>query len=268
MVRDVAPPDYESIPRPVVAIGNDYPAHYVILPHRHRRSQLLFGVDGVLLVRTEQGRWVVPPERAVWIPGGITHDVQPVGAVRVRSVYIEPDAIAGLPTACQVVGVSALMRSLLIEAVDLPLEYDPDSRAGLIMALILEEIGRMPVLPLNLPLPGHAALAARCRHFLDGPTPHDTIDDWCDALAMSRRAFTRLFRQETGLSLSAWRQQACLFHALPRLAAGEPVTVVALDLGYDSAAAFTTMFKRLLGTPPSRYFVATSGPGGAPGSSP
>jgi AraC-like DNA-binding protein len=267
MVRNAAIFDYEDTPRPIVALGNDYPVNFTILPHRHRRSQLLYGSDGVLLVRTEQGRWVVPPERGVWLPGGITHEVQSIGAVKVRSVYVEPDAVPGLPAECQVVGVSALMRSLLIEAVDLPLEYDRDSRAGLIMALILEEIGRMPVLPLNLPLPGHAALAARCRHFLDGPTPHDTIDDWCGALAMSRRAFTRLFRQETGLSLSAWRQQACLFHALPRLAAGEPVTVVALDLGYDSAAAFTTMFKRLLGVPPSRYFGAASG-GGAPGSRP
>jgi AraC-like DNA-binding protein len=262
MVRNITPFDYENTPRAIIAIGNDYPANYVILPHRHRRSQLLYGSNGVLLVRTEQGRWVVPPERGVWIPGGIIHDVQLLGAVNVRSVYIEPGAVPGLPAGCRVVGVSALMRSLLLEAVDLPLEYDIDGREGLIMALILQEIARMPVLPLNLPLPGHAALAARCRRFLEGPTPHDTIDDWCGALGMSRRAFTRLFRQETGLSLSGWRQQACLFAALPRLAAGEAVTTVALDLGYDSAAAFTTMFKRLLGAPPSRYFAAGEGASG------
>ena len=32
---------------------------------------------------------------------------------------------------------------------------------------------------------------------------------------MSRRAFTRLFRRETGMSFMAWRQQACLLCALP-----------------------------------------------------
>ncbi len=70
---------------------------------------------------------------------------------------------------------------------------------------------------------------------------------------MSRRAFTRLFRKETGLSFSAWRQQACLFAAMPRLAAGEAITTIALDLGYESPAAFTTMFKRLQGVPPRQY---------------
>ncbi len=70
---------------------------------------------------------------------------------------------------------------------------------------------------------------------------------------MSRRTFTRMFRRETGLSLSTWRQQACLLSALPRLTEGEPVTSVALDLGYNSVPAFTTMFKRMLGAPPRHY---------------
>ncbi|MBV8512618.1 MAG: helix-turn-helix transcriptional regulator [Xanthobacteraceae bacterium] len=70
---------------------------------------------------------------------------------------------------------------------------------------------------------------------------------------MSRRAFTRLFRRETGLSFMAWRQQACLLCAMPRLAAGEPVTSVAIDLGYENPAAFMLMFKRAFGSPPLTY---------------
>jgi hypothetical protein len=38
------------------------------------------------------------------------------------------------------------------------------------------------------------------------------------------------------VSFSEWRQQACILIALPRLAAGDPVTAVAVDLGYDSPA--------------------------------
>jgi AraC-like DNA-binding protein len=146
------------------------------------------------------------------------------------------------------------MRSLVAEAVDLPAEYALDSRAGLIMALAVQELMRLPEQPLSLPIPTHPMLAKRCRVFLGRPTAHETIDGWSADLAMSRRVFTRLFRRETTMSFTAWRQQACLLAALPRLSGGEPVTLVALDLGYDSPAAFTTMFKRALGAPPSRYF--------------
>ena len=132
------------------------------------------------------------------------------------------------------------------EALDLPVDYEPDSRAGALMTLLQHEMRQMPALPLALPFPRHAALAKSCKRFLDEPTPHETIDDWAAALNLSRRAFTRLFRSETGLSFMAWRQQACLFAALPRLIAGDPVTAIAVDLGYNNPASFTTMFKRAL----------------------
>ncbi len=251
--------EHDAVPRAVVAIGNEYPAGYAGRPHSHRRAQLLYGATGMMTVSTRHGAWVVPPERAVWLPSGEVHDVRTVGAgVSTRSAYIWPDAIEGLPQKCQVLGMTPLMRNLLLEAVDVPLQYDTAGRDGLVMALLLQEVRRLPVLPLSLPLPQERRLARRCRRLLEQPTPHDTIERWSEALEMSRRAFTRHFRAETGMSFGAWRQQACLFAALPRLAAGEAVTTVALDLGYDSPAAFTSMFRRALGTPPSRYFRSSS----------
>jgi AraC-like DNA-binding protein len=141
----------------------------------------------------------------------------------------------------------------LIAAVDLPEEYDLAGRDGLVMALLAKEIELAPVVPLAVPFPRSPALAARCNAFLAEPEARATIDQWAADLRYGRRAFTRAFRRETGMSFQVWRQQACLLTALPRLAAGEPVTTIALDLGYDSPAAFTTMFKRLVGISPSRY---------------
>jgi AraC-like DNA-binding protein len=151
------------------------------------------------------------------------------------------------------------MRSLMTEALGLPIEDELDSRAGALMELIGHELRQLPVLPLSLRYPAEGALAARCRKFIQQPAIHQTIDDWAADLHMSRRAFTRLFRRETGLSFMAWRQQACLIGALPRLAAGEPVTTVAVDLGYENPAAFTLMFKRAFGSPPLTYLGMRSG---------
>ena len=63
-----------------------------------------------------------------------------------------------------------------------------------------------------------------------------------------------MFRDEIGVSFSTWRQQAAIFACLPRLADGASVTEVALETGYDSVPAFTTMFKRMLGASPKLYF--------------
>ena len=253
MVRKILVEAVDDVPRPVIAVGNEYPDGHVIAPHQHRRGQLISGASGVVVLGTPVGTWVMPPQRGMWIPPETLHDVRMVGAVSMQSLYLEPAMAQLLPERCQVVGITPFMRSLMTEALDLPVNYDPASRAGAVMALLQHEMGRLPPLPLSLPYPAHGPLAARCRQFLRHPAVHDTIEAWSEPLGMSRRAFTRLFRRETGLSFVAWRQQACLVAALPRLVAGETVTAVALDLGYDNPAAFTTMFKRVLGASPRAY---------------
>jgi AraC-like DNA-binding protein len=253
MVRAIQIEALDEIPRPVIAIGNEYPPGHWIAPHAHRRSQLLYGASGTIVVGTDRGTWLVPPERAVWIPGGILHEVRMLGAVSTRSLYLEPEAAVGLHVRCEVLGISPFMRALLREAVNVPAAYEPGSREAALMHLILHELRRLPVLPLSLPFPTHPRLAALCRDFVAHPTQDGSIEEWCRTAGLSRRSFTRLFRRETGLPFSQWRQQACLLVAIPRLIAGEPVTAVALDLGYENPASFTTMFKRVLGEPPSRY---------------
>jgi AraC-like DNA-binding protein len=245
--------EHDDIDRPVIAIGNDYPPSFELETHQHRRGQLLYAASGVVAVSTSQGAWVAPPERAVWIPGGIPHAVRMVGAVSTRSVMIEPGVCHALGSACRVIAVSHLLRNLLVAATALPMEYDLQGRDRLIIELLLVELERAPVIPIAVPFPVSRELARKCHEFLEHPTPHETIDDWAAELAISRRSFTRRFRRQTGMSFAEWRQQACLLSALPRLAAGESVTTLALDLGYDSPAAFATMFKRRLGLSPSHY---------------
>jgi AraC-like DNA-binding protein len=253
MVRNIRVEAVDAVARPLIAAANDHPDGHVVPPHRHRRGQLIFGASGTMVLATPGGTWVMPPQRGMWIPPGVVHDVRMLGQTSIQSLYLEPDHAGDMPRHCQVVAISPFMRSLIAEAQELPVDYDVEGRAGALMTLILHEMRRLPVLPLSLPFPVHAALARRCRLFVLEPNAHETIEDWSPALGLSRRAFTRLFRRETGLSFMAWRQQACLVAALPRLAAGAHVTTVAIDLGYENPAAFTTMFKRVLGTAPRAY---------------
>jgi AraC-like DNA-binding protein/mannose-6-phosphate isomerase-like protein (cupin superfamily) len=253
MARNVRASTLDRIKRPVVAVGNDYPAGYLHGAHCHRRNQLLFAESGTMQVETQHGSWMVPPHQAMWIPAGIRHSISMLSDVATRSVYLDDRSARRTADQCQVVGVSPLLRELLIQAVDLPAEYAPRTRDGRIMALLIDEIRLAPTLPLSLPFPKEQRLAARCRRFIAHPTAQDTIETWSRSLGMSRRTFTRLFRQETGLSFSAWQRRACLLSTVPRLLAGEPVTTIAFDLDYSSPAAFTAMFRNLVGASPTAY---------------
>ncbi|SHK66872.1 AraC-type DNA-binding protein [Nocardiopsis flavescens] len=254
-MRDIPVSEVEDIDRPVLAIGTDYPPGFVLALHRHRRAQFLYGATGVMRVRTADGAWTVPPQRAVLVPAGTGHEVTMEG-VSTRSLYLEPAAVPWFPERCQVVEVSPLLRALVSEAVDIEPRYDGRGRDGALVALVLHELRRLVPLPLDLPLPEHAGLRALCEEFLEAPDVHDPPARWAARLHVGERTLHRLFRAQTGMGFARWRRRACVLRALPALDRGEPVARVAADLGYASPAAFSAAFSALLGSPPRDHRTA------------
>ena len=246
---------YTEVPRALIASRRGHAAGTQFPGHRHARGQFACAASGAISVHTPQGNWLVPPRGACWLPPDMEHGMRMHGDVTMLNVFVDPAAIARakLPLDCRVLDTTPMLRQLLDEAVKTDPLYAPDSRAGRLMALLLDEIGAMPALPLNAPLPHDARLARLCTRLLQQPQLHDDLDAVASAAGMSRRTFTRLFRAQTGLSFAQWRQQACLLAAIARLADGQAVTRVALDLGYASPSAFTAAFRKVLGTVPSAY---------------
>jgi AraC-like DNA-binding protein/quercetin dioxygenase-like cupin family protein len=239
----------------VVVNGNEYPVRHTVPRHIHRRTQLLCVFAGVVLVETERGRFMVPPGHALLIPPQVPHSVEMLSDVTMKSVYVTAAQQKLVNDRPLVLEVTDLARSLVLEALRLQDDMIESRKAELVLTLLVEEILDLGERPLGLPFPNDRRLVALCRDFMAAPSPNARLDDWAEKLAMSRRTFTRFFRQETGISFVAWRQQASVFACLPRLAGGMPVTEVALDAGYESAAAFTTMFHRVLGTTPRSYIA-------------
>lgn len=222
--------------------------------HCHPTAQLLYAVRGVMLVESNQGHWIVPPTRAIWVPIGVWHSSRMLGEVLMRTVYVRAEKLAGLPEECCVVGVSPLLRELILAAISLPLDYDEAGRDGRLVQLLLDEIQRMPSLALSLPDASSPPLQRLCQALRQQPDDPRPLKEWAQLLAMDVRTLQRRFAAETGLSVGQWRRQARLRQACERLALGQSVLEVALALGYASPSAFSAMFKRELGIPPSLFY--------------
>jgi AraC-like DNA-binding protein len=251
-MRSLYAKDYQDVPRPLAALPREYEAGHVGVRHAHRRAQLLYAIAGTMLVFTDTGSWIVPPRRALWIPAGSMHEVHCRGRVSLRTIYVEPEACAGFGDTCRAVTVSGLLNELIVEASSLPIEYDVSGRDGRVMALLMDEVQRMQVLPLQVPMPRTPALVAICQRIMRDPSQDAMLDDWVKGSGMARRTFTRRFREETAVSFVQWRQQVRLLDAMARLNEGQPVTMVALDVGYESPSAFTAAFRKAFNALPSK----------------
>ncbi len=239
---------------PAMAIRMDF-ADYEAEGHQHQhpQGQLILALHGAVTCTAESGVWVVPPDCGLWVPGGIPHSNQVTPNARLTYLFVEPGA-AGLPADCCTLAVSPMLREIIHRVADLSESDARDAHVDRLMRVMLDELALMPRERLELPVSDHPKIALIATALLANPSDRRTLTQWAEHIAVSERTLKRLMVQETGLSFGRWRRQLHLVIALRQLAGGATVQQVAGDLRYESTTAFIVMFRKALGTTPSRYF--------------
>lgn len=222
--------------------------------HVHDRGCLIYPSTGVVSVETADGHWVAPAQRAVWVPAGAAHQTRMAGKVALRSLLIAESFPTGLPQSACVIGVTPLLRELILYVCGETHARDSDAPTRHALAVIVDQLCEAPAPALPLPLPEEPRLKRIADALLENPADNRTLEEWGRSVGASSRTLARLFQAETSMTFRAWRQHLRVLEALRRIAQGEAVTNVALDVGFDSTSGFTQMFKKVLGVTPSKYF--------------
>jgi AraC-like DNA-binding protein len=207
-----------------------------------------------MTVKTKFAAYLIPPQRAVWMPGGVAHQIESRSQVKMRTLYIESDLAKELMTGVCILRVSPLLRELIVEAVKNGLNYESEGPLSRLMMVVLDQIQKQPLAPsLALPMPQDPRLKIIAQKLIDDPSDTRELADWSRLVGASVRTLVRMFPIQTGMTFREWRQQSRLLRALELLAEGDSVTRVALELGYENSSSFIAMFKRSLGSTPARY---------------
>ena len=239
----------------ITTLTYDYPHGHNVPWHFHEWDQLVYASHGVMTVRTEEGSWVVPAQRAVWIPAKTSHGIRMSGRVCMRTLYLKPHLGHGLPGRCEVVNVSPLLRELILHACEMPALSKKRRDHAHLASIILDQLKAAECVPLQLPEPVDQRSLRVARTLLDDPSDQRRLQELCDRVGANKRTIERLFLMETRMTFGKWRQQLRLLHALRLLAEGTKITQVALEAGYSTPSAFISMFRKTLGTTPGRYFT-------------
>jgi len=97
-------------------------------------------------------------------------------------------------------------------------------------------------------------MSAAMQSMHDDPAHDWTIQKLAERAGMSRSTFALKFKETVGVSpmeyLTRWR----MLLAGDKLEnSSDPISVIALSLGYESESAFSTAFKRVMGCSPRQY---------------
>jgi AraC-like DNA-binding protein len=243
--------------RPLRAKEHFLQADTFVELHTHPWPQLTFSTRGVIRLSTEDGSYIVPPSRALWVPADMAHSITLIEDAELRTIYLHSWLGPGWEK-CEVLEISRLLRALML-ALDTtpdgvpPADPHAAQRERWIAPLLVDELERATQIRIDVPLPADKRLRQLCETLLRNPAGRATLAERSQSIGASERTVARLFRDQLGMSWQQWRQQAVLAHALPLLARGMAVSQVASASGYATDSAFCAMFKAATGQSPTAF---------------
>src|ERR1700682_6525393 len=223
--------------------------------HMHREGQAVYAARGTMQVTAPEGRWLVPPDRAVWVPARLEHSIDVRADIEMRTLYfdlawLKREQRSDSLTAEFVVLVSPLLQQTMLALFD---GRDNPERTELLVRLAVLELHHAEDSTTFIPLPHEP----RCRRAADivlgDPTAAHEIETLAREVGTSARTLSRLFSSETQPSFKSWCQRARIAAAIERLSMQADVSVkqLASDLGYASVPAFSHAFRQVPGKAPA-----------------
>jgi AraC-like DNA-binding protein/quercetin dioxygenase-like cupin family protein len=226
--------------------------------HMHREAQLVYAAKGTMQVTTPKGRWLVPPDRAVWVPARLEHAIDVLADIEMRTLYFDLKWLKRSSSLSSefVVRVSPLLHQAILALFD---HGNQPDRTALLIKLAMLELHQAEDSATFIPLPHEP----RCRRAADivlrTPQASHEIERLAQKVGTSARTLSRLFSSETQLSFKSWCQRARIAAAIEKMSEkmsmGKNVSVkkLAAELGYASVPAFSHAFRQVTGKTPTEF---------------
>jgi AraC-like DNA-binding protein/quercetin dioxygenase-like cupin family protein len=226
-------------------------------PHMHREAQLVYAARGTMQVTTPRGRWLVPPDRAVWVPARLPHAIDVLADIEMRTLYFELSWLDRAPRSKSlfsefVVRVSPLLHQAILALFD---ARNTAERTELLVQLTILELHRAEDSTTFMPLPQEPRCRRAAEIVLSEPAETHEIEHLAREVGTSVRTLSRRFAAETELSFKSWCQRARIASAIERLSTDSAVSIkqLAAELGYASVPAFSHAFRRITGKTPTEF---------------
>jgi AraC-like DNA-binding protein len=221
--------------------------------HSHEDGEFCYSWQGCGLLHLETQSHLLPPKHGFWIPPGCPHSFSALKASAMSLLYIESSLEVSLPSRPAALAVDPLCADLLNALREPEHERLGQAEKARLLGVLRDRVARLPRCNEMVASALDRRLSPIVLAIFEEPTRNHTLGGWARTVGATERTLARLFRRTFGMTFLEWRKRVLMDEALRRLQAGEPVTVVALDLGYSTPSAFSHAFHQATGVPPSRF---------------
>ncbi|WP_218025280.1 AraC family transcriptional regulator [Nocardia jejuensis] len=220
--------------------------------HAHPQHQIAWATRGVITVEVGEGHWVLPPTRALWIPGNVPHRTGTLDGATLSGIFLDPQRSPVAFAVPTMLRVTPLLHELFVHLIA---EDTAPGQRRHAEAVVFDLLDPVEVVPIGARMPELAPARPVADLLTANPADTRTLAELATTVAVSPRTLARAFQAETGITFGQWRTQVRLAASLPLLATGLPLAGIATRIGYTTPSAYVAAFRREVGVSPGRYFT-------------
>lgn len=246
-------PYNDALPAPIFFRSAQLPAHATYPRHSHAWGEFVYSYSGVMEIQLDDHHYLAPPQYGIWLPPNVEH----VGFNHQQachcSLYLAVELCDALPAKHCALTVSPLILALLNDLRQAPPGLPQSPQHQRLLQVLVDKLSSTPCAGSYLPSSVDPLLGPVLEALKANPGDPRSLPQLAHAANTTERTLMRRSQRDLGMSLSEWRQRLRVVQALALLEQGQSVETIGLDLGYSSASAFISMFRKMMGNTPDEY---------------
>lgn len=226
--------------------------------HSHKKGQLVYVESGFQYITINEKIYLLPQNHAVWIPPNAVHKTNS-HSEKIKLMIMFSDLDNNDDVFYQfitVFSVPPVLKEMIKYTEKWSKNQVENARETLFLKALFNELPQFVAqsLQLHLTLPEDKRLAKAIEHLHSHYREDVKIEDLSEIALVSLRTLERIFKKETGLTLSKYQQMLRIIKSLELLSSNElTISEIAYAVGYKSVQAFTKSFLTVMKYRPSEF---------------
>lgn len=236
-----------------------YAKGHFVPDHSHHRGMLIRPLAGAMRVQAGSDVWLVTVGQALWLCPGTAHATTALSPTLVQFVYVDPSFGPPRIPSNSRIDILPLLGGILDELRAMPAIYEQVGPLDRLTSVMLDQVVHAYDERRLMECPNDHRLAIIYQMITRDPSDRQTLKQLASEAGISAKTLERTLRAQCGMSFREWRERIILDLALNRLKYAGRVTGIALDLGYTSASAFISAFRKVMNITPKQYAARFAG---------
>ena len=225
--------------------------------HHHQIGQLVYVESGFQYITIEERIYLLPQNHAVWIPANAVHKTNSHSEkIKLMIMFADIPKKDRFYQEVNVFSVPPVLKEMIKYAEKWSKLIGENADETVFLQALFNELPRFAEqsLTFHISLPKDKRLAKVIAHLHDHYQHEIKMEDLTGKVLLSSRSLERIFKKETGLTLSKYQQMLRIIKSLELLSSGHfTISETAYEVGYRSVQAYTRSFQSVMSFRPTDF---------------